>query len=77
MTMTPGKLLQLAGTLPGWRVLRYYKCADLGPDMLAGLVICLVLVPSVLAYTELAGSSPVGGMWAALAGTEPSQAKGS
>lgn len=69
MTTTPVKLLHLAGALPGWRVLRYYRRADLGPDMLAGLVICLVLVPSVLAYAELAGSSPVGGMWAALAAT--------
>lgn len=55
--------------LPGWRVLRHYQPRDLGPDMLAGLVICLVLIPSTLAYAELAGSSPIGGIYAALAGT--------
>ena len=42
--------------MPGLRVLREYKGSDLGPDVLSGLVICLVLIPSVLAYAELAGS---------------------
>jgi SulP family sulfate permease len=65
----PTRLLQLADSLPGWQVLRHYRRTDLGPDLMAGLVICLVLIPSVLAYAELAGSSPVGGMWAAVAAT--------
>ncbi|MCU7960084.1 MAG: SulP family inorganic anion transporter [gamma proteobacterium symbiont of Bathyaustriella thionipta] len=63
------RLLRFTESLPGWRVLRDYRRIDLGADLLAGLVICLVLIPSVLAYAELAGSSPVGGMWAALAAT--------
>ena len=54
----PGSRLaaRLADSLPGLAVLRHYRTADLGPDLLAGLVICLVLIPSVLAYAELAGS---------------------
>jgi len=51
------------------QVLRHYNRNDLGPDVLSGLVICLVLVPSVLAYAELAGSGPVGGIYSALATT--------
>ena len=53
--------------LPGLRVLRDYQRGDFGPDVLSGLVICLVLIPSVLAYAELAGSGPVGGINAAVA----------
>lgn len=50
-------------------MLRTYRRRDVGPDVLAGLVICLVLIPSTLAYAELAGSTPVAGIYAALAGT--------
>jgi SulP family sulfate permease len=60
---------RLLGAMPGLRVLREYKGSDLGPDVLSGLVICLVLIPSVLAYAELAGSGPVGGIYAAVAAT--------
>jgi SulP family sulfate permease len=55
--------------MPGLQVLRSYTRQDLGPDILSGLVICLVLIPSALAYAELAGSGPVGGIYAALAAT--------
>ena len=60
------RLLQL---MSGLQVLRSYDRKDLGPDVLAGLVICLVLIPSALAYAELAGSGPVAGIYAALAAT--------
>ena len=60
---------RLLCALPGIQVLRDYKRTDLGPDVLSGLVICLVLIPSVLAYAELAGSGPVGGIYAAVAAT--------
>jgi SulP family sulfate permease len=55
--------------MPGLQVLRSYTRQDLGPDILSGLVICLVLIPSALAYAELAGSGPVGGIYAVLAAT--------
>lgn len=60
---------RILGALPGLLVLRRYRKQDLGPDMLSGLVICLVVVPSVLAYAELAGSTPMGGIFSALAAT--------
>lgn len=59
----PGRLLR---AVPGLQVLRNYRGSDLGPDALSGLVICLVLIPSVLAYAELAGSGPVGGIYSAV-----------
>ncbi|MEM8886145.1 MAG: SulP family inorganic anion transporter [Planctomycetota bacterium] len=54
---------------PGLRLLRRYERKDLKADFLGGLVIVLVLIPSTLAYSELAGSGPIGGIYAALAGT--------
>ena len=50
------------GFLPGLRILSEYQSKDLGPDVLAGLVICLVLIPSALAYAELAGFGPLAGI---------------
>jgi SulP family sulfate permease len=55
--------------LPGLRVLSGYQKKDVGPDVLAGLVICLVLIPSALAYAELAGFGPLAGIYSAIAAT--------
>jgi SulP family sulfate permease len=55
--------------LPGLGVLAGYQKKDLGPDVLAGLVICLVLIPSALAYAELAGFGPIAGIYSAIAAT--------
>jgi len=55
--------------LPGLRILSEYQSKDLGPDVLAGLVICLVLIPSALAYAELAGFGPLAGIYSAIAAT--------
>jgi len=60
---------RLFQSVPGLRVLRTYEAKNLSHDILAGLVICLVLIPSALAYAELAGSGPVGGIYTALAAT--------
>ena len=57
------------GFLPGLRTLSEYQSKDLGPDVLAGLVICLVLIPSALAYAELAGFGPLAGIYSAIAAT--------
>jgi SulP family sulfate permease len=59
----------LASVLPGLGVLSGYQKKDLGHDVLAGLVICLVLIPSALAYAELAGFGPMAGIYSAIAAT--------
>jgi SulP family sulfate permease len=59
----------LTNFLPGLRVLSGYQKKDVGPDLLAGLVICLVLIPSALAYAELAGFGPIAGIYSAIAAT--------
>ena len=59
----------LLRALPGLNVLRGYDPKDFGADVLAGFVIVLVLIPSALAYAQLAGSGPIGGIYAALVGT--------
>jgi SulP family sulfate permease len=55
--------------MPGLKTLSTYRKGDLGPDLLAGLVICLVLLPSALAYAELAGFGPVAGIYSAIVAT--------
>jgi len=55
--------------LPGLRTLSGYQKKDLGPDVLSGLVICLVLIPAALAYAELAGFGPIAGIYSAIAAT--------
>ncbi|TNF95937.1 MAG: hypothetical protein EP297_11250 [Gammaproteobacteria bacterium] len=49
--------------LPGLRILSGYQKKDFGPDVLSGLVICLVLIPAALAYAELAGFGPIAGIY--------------
>lgn len=55
--------------VPGLQTFSRYQKKDLGPDVLAGLVVCLVLIPSALAYAELAGFGPVAGIYSAIAAT--------
>ncbi|MCW8963700.1 MAG: SulP family inorganic anion transporter [Gammaproteobacteria bacterium] len=55
--------------LPGLRVLSGYQKKDLGPDVISGLVMCLVLIPAALAYAELAGFGPIAGIYSAIAAT--------
>lgn len=64
--VAPSRLKRL---LPGLQTLAGYRKQDLAPDMLAGLVVCLVLVPSALAYAELAGFGPLAGIYSAIAAT--------
>ena len=52
---------RLLQALPELQVLRCYDRKNLGPDVLAGFVIVLVLIPSALAYAEIAGSGPANG----------------
>ncbi len=58
---------KMYSTLPGLKMIKEYHVEDLGSDILAGLVISLVLLPSTLAYAELAGFGPVAGIYSAIA----------
>jgi SulP family sulfate permease len=56
----------LRGVLPGAADLCKYQLRWLRPDLLAGLAVWAILVPQGLAYGELAGLSPVTGLYTAL-----------
>jgi SulP family sulfate permease len=56
----------LQRVLPGAADLLQYRRSWLGRDLLAGLAVWAVLVPQGLAYGELAGLSPVAGLYTAL-----------
>src|SRR5262245_4766024 len=58
----------LVDWLPGVRLLLNYDRAWLPHDLTAGLVVTLVLIPSAIAYADLAGLPPVAGLYAALGG---------
>ena len=47
--------------------LRHYQVAWFGNDLAAGLSVCLVMIPSVIAYAELVHLPPITGLYAALA----------
>ncbi len=53
--------------LPGIAQLVHYPPGALRGDAVAGVSVCVVMVPSVLAYAELAGVAPAAGLYAALA----------
>jgi sulfate permease, SulP family len=53
---------------PSIRLLRNYQRQWLTTDLLAGITVCVVMIPSVMAYAELAGLEPVHGLYAALLG---------
>lgn len=57
----------LARWLPGLAQLAGYPRAALRGDAVAALSVCMVMIPSVLAYAELAGVRPAAGLYAALA----------
>ena len=44
--------------VPGLAVFRDYRREWLPADLLAGFSVCVVMIPSVLAYAELAGVRP-------------------
>jgi SulP family sulfate permease len=59
---------RLAAYLPGLRLLSAYDCSWWRHDLLAGVVVTLVLIPSAIAYADLAKSPPSAGLYAALGG---------
>src|SRR5262245_60559586 len=54
--------------VPGLQLLYRYDRANLQQDLMAGLVVVLVLIPSAIAYADLAKCPPVAGLYAALGG---------
>jgi len=60
-----GILDLLEHLIPGVRMLRGYRGEWLRPDVQAGVVVCLVMIPSVIAYANLLGVSPQYGLCAA------------
>jgi len=57
----------LARWVPIIGVLRGYNAAWLRADLVAGASVCVVMIPSVIAYAELAGLPPQHGLYGALA----------
>ena len=53
--------------LPILAVLRTYRREWFGRDLMAGLAVCVVMIPSVIAYAELVHLPPITGLYAALA----------
>jgi sulfate permease, SulP family len=52
--------------IPGLSLFRNYRGAWLLPDVLAGISVCVVMIPSVIAYAGLMGLPPQHGLYAAL-----------
>ena len=48
--------------LPGVLAFRNYHREWLVPDMLAGVSVCIVMIPSVIAYSGLMGLPPQQGL---------------
>jgi high affinity sulfate transporter 1 len=49
--------------LPGVRMIRSYRVSWLRSDVVAGIVLCTLLVPQGMAYAELAGLPPITGLY--------------
>jgi len=57
----------IVGRIPLAQTLAGYRREWLAADAIGGISVCLVMVPSVVAYAGLAGLPPVTGLYAALA----------
>src|SRR5579859_5350681 len=52
--------------LPGLSLFRQYRSEWLAGDVLAGMTVCVIMIPSVIAYAGLMGLAPQHGLYAAL-----------
>src|SRR6516165_4040091 len=52
--------------IPGLTLLRDYRREWLAGDILGGVSVCIIMIPSVIAYAELMGLRPEHGLYAAL-----------
>jgi sulfate permease, SulP family len=65
-TATQHSKSALTRLIPGLALLRAYRGEWLVSDLLAGVSVCVVMVPSVIAYAGLMGLTPEHGLYAAL-----------
>ena len=65
-TPGPARIPALIRFIPGLSLFRSYRSAWLLPDILAGISVCVVMIPSVIAYAGLMGLPPQHGLYAAL-----------
>jgi high affinity sulfate transporter 1 len=59
----PTTIERLEKWMPGLRAARSYRRGWLGRDIVAGLVLCALLVPQGMAYAELAGLPAITGLY--------------
>src|SRR5580698_7257010 len=64
--MPPRAEPKLAQYFPGVRLLRGYRREWILGDLLAGLSVCVVTIPTVIAYAGLMGLPPQYGLYATL-----------
>ena len=57
------RLTSVEKWVPGLRAVRTYQPAWLPRDVVAGIVLCTLLVPQGMAYAELAGLPPITGLY--------------
>ena len=62
-TNASGRSSPVERWLPGLKALRNYQRAWLLRDLVAGLVLCTLLVPQGMAYAELAGLPAITGLY--------------
>src|SRR5262245_15353413 len=58
----------LEKAMPGLAVLFHYDRSQWKSDALAALVVAVVLIPSAIAYADLAKCAPAAGLYASIAG---------
>src|SRR5438034_3718909 len=61
-----GVLMTAPKWLPGARMITSYRISWLRRDVVAGIVLCTLLVPQGMAYAELAGLPPITGLYTSI-----------
>ncbi len=62
-SQSPSMMVRLEKWVPGIRAVRTYDRAWLAKDLVAGIVLCALLVPQGMAYAELAGLPAITGLY--------------
>jgi high affinity sulfate transporter 1 len=62
-TRPPTRIQRIGKWIPGLNAMRHYQRAWLPRDLVAGLVLCALLVPQGMAYAELAGLPAITGLY--------------
>jgi SulP family sulfate permease len=66
--MRPAAERKPSKSIPILHLIQDYPKGGLRSDVVAGISVCVIMIPSVIAYAELAGLPPASGLYAALAG---------